>query len=35
MANDSMSESFAFRVFAKQAEGEPETPTEQNAVKTL
>jgi hypothetical protein len=35
MANDSISESFAIRVFMKRAEGESETPTEQNAVKTL
>ena len=38
MANDSTIESFAIRVFrilVRRAEGEPETPTEQNAVKTL
>ncbi|MFK3939621.1 hypothetical protein ACI2JA_19115 [Alkalihalobacillus sp. NPDC078783] len=38
MANDSMIESFAIRVFnifVRRAEGEPDTPTEQNAVKTL
>lgn len=34
MANDSTSESFAIRVIMYRAEGEPETPTEQNAVKT-
>jgi len=35
MANDSTSESFAIRIFAYRAEGEPDTPTEQNAMKTL
>ena len=38
MANDSTIESFAIRVFCilvRRAKGEPETPTEQNAVKTL
>ncbi|MEK4566698.1 hypothetical protein MKX54_18650 [Alkalihalobacillus sp. FSL R5-0424] len=34
-ANDSIAESFAIHFFAKRAEGEPETPTEQNVVKTL
>ncbi|WP_273753641.1 hypothetical protein [Alkalicoccobacillus gibsonii] len=35
MANDSISESFAIRVFAKMSGCEPDTPTEKYVVKTL
>lgn len=35
MANDSSIESFAIRFLTKQAEGEPDTPVEKYAVKTL